>query len=101
VPHVHKYAMAISGLSAGVYIEDLKLSPGGAWLVIRQRNRRLGKMSSTFSLAYVEDLNDMYVVSLVEVPGICRNFAVDFALRGDEGNEYIQAVVSVSIEDDE
>jgi hypothetical protein len=61
-----------------VSIDEMRLLPGAQWLVTAQRNRPIGKLSTSISLWSLTDLTDIHRSALIEVPGTYRDFAVCF-----------------------
>jgi len=62
--------------TTGVPIDEMRLLPGARWLVTAQRNRPLGRLSTTISLWCLEDIDGIYRSAQIEITGTYRDFAV-------------------------
>ena len=60
----------------GVPIDEMRLLPGARWLVTAQRNRPLGRLSTTISLWCLEDADAIYRSAQIEITGTYRDFAI-------------------------
>lgn len=60
----------------GVPIDEMRLLPGACWLVTAQRNRPLGRLSTTISLWCLEDADAIYRSAQIEITGTYRDFAI-------------------------
>lgn len=62
--------------TSNVPIDEMRLLPGARWLVTAQRNRPLGRLSTTISLWCLEDVDAIYRSVQFEITGIYRDFAI-------------------------
>jgi len=62
--------------TTGVPIDEIRLLPGARWLVTAQRNRPLGRLSTTISLWCLEDVDATYRSAQIEITGTYRDFAI-------------------------
>jgi hypothetical protein len=90
--HVFNATPVTSGIS-DVSIDQTQLSPGGRWLITAQRNRRVGRKSTTYALWCLCDAQDIYLVTTLEIYGECRRFSMDT----EEEKACIYLAVSVSL----
>jgi hypothetical protein len=96
---VHIYNATPLASVAPVSVEQMQLSPGGRWLLTSQRNRRVGRNSTTFSLWSLKVVSDIYLVTSLEVQGECRRFAMDLNEEGAWLN--LAVPLSLNINDQE
>lgn len=64
--------------TCGVPIDEMRLLPGARWLATAQRNRPLGRLSTTISLWCLEDVDAIYRSAQIEITGTYRDFAIIF-----------------------
>lgn len=62
--------------TCNVPIDEMRLLPGARWLVTAQRNRPLGRLSTTVSLWCLEDIGAIYRPAQIEITGTYRDFAI-------------------------
>ena len=62
--------------TSNVPVDEIRLLPGARWLVTAQRNRPLGRLSTTISLWCLEDITAIYRSAQVEITGTYRDFAI-------------------------
>jgi hypothetical protein len=62
--------------TTNVPIDEMRLLPGARWLVTAQRNRPLGRLTTTVSLWCLEDIDAIYRSAQIEITGTYRDFAI-------------------------
>ena len=83
--------------TTNIPIDEMRLLPGARWMVTAQRNRPLGRLSTTISLWCLEDVDTIHRSAQIEIIGIYR----DFATISHPNCSWVTLAIGVCVGDDE